>query len=165
MWGPHISRTWLIQITGPVITEKSTNSYTRYAVVKSYSCIYAFACTNNNLIALKLPFACLLRALGGSQNVCGFRPIPYLSAPRWFQLLLLSGVRLQPKDLKGSYSWTSICGPRRHWRPSPAAFNNDKATSYTKQKDSLQKELKGFLSKLPGYVKFALSLHVTCVIF
>jgi len=159
MWGPHISRTLLIQITGPIITGNSTNNYTRQAVVKSYSCIYAFACTNN-VIAFKLPFACLLGAPAGSQNVCGFCPMPYLSAPKWFQLLLLSAVRLQSKDLKGSYSWTSICGPRRHWRPSPAAFNNDKATSYTKQKDSLQKELEGFLS-----MSLALSLHVTCVIF
>lgn len=36
-------------------------------------------------------------------------------------------------------------------------FNYDKATSYAKQKDSLQKELEGFLSTLP--------LHATCVVF
>ena len=34
-------------------------------------------------------------------------------------------------------------------------FYCDKATSYTKQKDSLQKELEGFLSALPGYVTLA----------
>ena len=34
-------------------------------------------------------------------------------------------------------------------------FNYDKATSYTKQKDSLQKELEGFLFALPGYVTLA----------
>ena len=31
-------------------------------------------------------------------------------------------------------------------------FNYDNATSYVRQKDSLQKELEGFLSALPGYV-------------
>ena len=34
-------------------------------------------------------------------------------------------------------------------------FNYAKATSYSKQKDSLQKELEGFLSALPGYVTLA----------
>ena len=31
-------------------------------------------------------------------------------------------------------------------------LNYDKTTGYAKQKDSLQKELEGFLSALPGYV-------------
>ena len=31
-------------------------------------------------------------------------------------------------------------------------LNFDKATNYSKQKDSLKKELKGFLTTLPGYV-------------
>ena len=34
-------------------------------------------------------------------------------------------------------------------------LNNDKTTGYSKQKDSLQKELEGFLSALPGYVTLA----------
>ena len=34
-------------------------------------------------------------------------------------------------------------------------LNYDKIISYAKQKDSLQKELEGFLSALPGYVTLA----------
>lgn len=36
-------------------------------------------------------------------------------------------------------------------------LNYDKATSYAKQKDSLQKELEGFVSALPGCVTLATS--------
>ena len=39
--------------------------------------------------------------------------------------------------------------------PVQQLLNYDKTTGYAKQKDSLQKELEGFLSALPGHVTLA----------
>lgn len=131
--------------------------------MKSYSCIYAFACTNNNLIALKLPFACLLRA--PAKMFVASVQCPICQHPDDFIFCFCQGCGYNQKILRVATVGQVYVDLDAIDAQVQQLLIMTKPLATQKQKDSLQKELKGVLSTLPGYVTFALSLHVTCVIF